>query len=279
VIAVSLRRAAAPALMVLFALAPPMRADDAEDAWKALVMKAIYAAGANDFLKAEQIFHKALHEAERLGPDDPRVGTTLSSLGIVYRSEKKLAEALSVFERAGGILDKAYGPESIDVADVNLNIASVLLDQGRHPAAIPYLKKCLTTYTSQLGGESLKTASVLCMTGESYRAQKADPEAEAPLRQCARIREADGGLINAPVGEALNSLALVYRQEGKNSLADQEFRLTGKIRERALGTMSPALADTLEAHASLLKTMGRNPEAQNDSTLAAAIRRDEHRNK
>jgi tetratricopeptide (TPR) repeat protein len=113
------------------------------------------------------------------------------------------------------------------------------------------------------------------MMGDSYRAQKFWQQAEAPLKRCAQIREVDGGIVNADLGEALNSLALVYMQEGKYALADSQFKLAEKIRERTLGIMSPELADTLEVHATMLKQMGRDQEANKDSTLAAAIRRAE----
>ncbi|MEP6715864.1 MAG: tetratricopeptide repeat protein, partial [Terriglobia bacterium] len=243
----SFGRAALPLLIAITAASPMLRADVADNAWKDLVMQGLYAAGANDFAKAEIIFRKALHEAEHFGAEDPRVGTTLNSVGLVYRSEKKFAEATAAFQQASAILEKAYGAQSIDVANSNYNIATALLDQGREADAIGYLRKCLLTYQKQFGGASLKTASVLCMIGDSYRLQRSPQEAEAPLKRCAQIREASGGLISAALGEALNSLALVYQQEGKFVLADQEFRLAEKIRERVLGITNPAFADTLEA--------------------------------
>jgi len=250
-------------------------ADPAEDAWKNFSLKALYAAGGKDYAKAEEFFLRAVHEAERFGPMDPRVGTTLNSLGLVYRAEKKFSEAEGVDRRALAILEKAYGEDSIDVGNVNYNVASVLIDQGKSPAALPFLEKSLAIYERQFGGNSIKTASVLCMMGDSYRAQKFWQQAEAPLKRCAQIREADGGIVNADLGEALNSLALVYMQEGKYALADSQFKLAEKIRERTLGIMSPELADTLEVHATMLKQMGRDQEADKDSTLAAAIRRAE----
>src|SRR5581483_10771228 len=144
-------------------LAPCARAADdlsnsAEDAWKNLVMQALYAAGEKDFAKSEQIFLKAVHEAERFGAGDVRVGTTLNSLGLVYRSEKKYGDANAAFRRALAILDKAYGPESIDVANVNFNVASVAMDEGKQQEALPFLLRSRIVFEKQLGGGSLKTA-------------------------------------------------------------------------------------------------------------------------
>lgn len=252
-------------------------AQDSDEGWKNLIMQALYAAGANDYAKSEQLFQRALKEAERFGPSDPRVGTTLNSLGLVYKAEKRYADADSTFRKSLTILEKAYGSSSIDVANINFNIATVLADQGKQPLALPFLEKSLSIYTRQLGGNSLKAGSVLCMIGDAHRVSKEWNLAEEPLRQCAEIREANGGVFNGDLGDALFSLAVVYQNLGKYALADPRFKLAEKIREKTQGIMSPGLADVLEAHSAMLKSMGRDLEANKDSTLAAAIRRNAHK--
>ena len=248
---------------------------DVEEKWKTLFMQALHAAGANDYSKAEQTFLAALKEAERFGADDARVGTTVNSLGLVYRSEKKYGEAEAAYRRALAILEKAYGDDSIDVANVNFNIATVMFDQGHQSSAMPFLQRTLGTYENMLGAQSLKTAAVFCMIGDAYRLDKELKQAEGPLRQCADIRESEGGMENAELADALHSLALVYQFEGKYALAEPRFTLAEKIREKTLGITSPLLAQTMEDHASLLKQMGRDKEATRLSTIAAAIRRTE----
>lgn len=264
---------------VPFALVPLAFAQDADEAWKSLVMQALDAAGASDYSKSEQVFLKAVHEAERFGPTDARVGTTLNSLGLVYRAEKKFSEAESAYQRAAAILETAYGTRSIDVANINFNIATVMIDQGRPAVALPVLQRTLGIYEMLLGGTSLKTAAVLCLIGNSHRLAKNYVDAEGPLRRCADIREADGGMQNPDLAEALHGLALVYQSQGKFNLADPRFTLAEKIRENTLGIMSPVLAQTLEDHALLLKQMGRDQDAEKRSKLASAIRRTQNRPK
>jgi tetratricopeptide (TPR) repeat protein len=251
--------------------------DDPDDAWKNLVMQALSSAGSGDYGKAEQIFQKALREAERFGPGDPRVGATLNSVGLVYKAEKRYAEADTSFRRSLAILEKVYGYQSIDVANINFNIATVLSEQGKSPAALPFLERSLVGYQRQLGPQSLKAASVLCMIGDAYKSAKDWTGAEGPLKQCAAIREANGGVFNAELGDALFSLAVVYDNEGKYALADPRFHLAEKIREKTLGIMSSGLADVLETHSVMLKKMGRDVESGKDAALAAAIRRNEHK--
>ncbi len=261
------------AVLAGFVLAPAARAqDDVEEKWKTLFMVALQSASTNDYAKSEQIFLAALKEAERFGADDARVGTTINSLGLIYRSERKYSEAEAAYRRALTILEKAYGDDSTDVANVNFNIATVMFDQGHQAGAMPYLQRTLSTYESMLGAGSLKTGAVLCMIGDSYRLDKDMKQAEAPLKQCADIRESEGGMENAELADALHSLALVLQGEGKYALAEPRFTLAEKIREKTLGITSPLLAQTMEDHASLLKQMGRDKEADRLSTMAKAIR-------
>ena len=266
--------------LTIFPIAPVLRAqDDAEEVWKTSFMQALYAAGAHDYPGAEQLFLKAMKVAERFGEDDARVGSTVNSLGLVYRSEKKYAEAEAAYRRALIVLTKAYGDTSIDVANVNYNIAAVMFDQGRQTAAVPFLQKTLSVYEAMLGAGSVKTASVLCMLGDSYRLNKDLKQAEGLLRRCADIRESDGGMQNSELADALQSLALVYEGQGKYALADPRFTLAEKIREKTLGITSPLLAETMEDHAALLKQMGRDREAARLETIAAAIRRTDKKSK
>lgn len=264
------------AALSCFLLPPPAHgAQGADEAWQNYVMQALYAAGAKDYAKSEGLFDKALHEAQRFGPADARIGTTLNSLGMVYRAEKKLNEADATFRRALPILETTFGSASLDTANVNFNIATVAIDAGKWAEALQFLKRCLQTYEDKLGQKSLKTGDVLCMQGEAWINLKSWPDAEAALKRCADIRESDGGVENAGLGEALHNLALAYQKQGKNSQAEPTFKLAAKIREKTLGIMSPALADSLEAHASVLKEMGRQADSEKDATLAAAIRRSE----
>jgi tetratricopeptide (TPR) repeat protein len=254
-------------------LIPAKSADNSEDAWKGLVMRALAIASNKDYGRAEQAFTQALHEAERFGADDARVGTTLNSLGLVYRAGNKLADAETAYRKALSILEKAYGPDSIDVGNVEFNIATVMFDQGHEITAMPFLDKSLAIYEKMLGATSLKTAGVLCMMGDSYRLGKNFKDAEGPLRRCADIRETNGGMQNPLLADALYSLALTYKGEGNYALAEPRFTLAEKIRENTLGLTSPLLAQTMEDHAELLKQMGRDKDAARLGVISGAIRR------
>ncbi|HEX4133175.1 MAG TPA: tetratricopeptide repeat protein [Bryobacteraceae bacterium] len=248
-------------------------AQDPEGPWRTQVLDALNAAGAKDYPKAEQAFLRAVQESAHFGSDDPRLGTTLNSLGLVYRAEKKYSEAEGAYRRALSIMEDAYG-SSIDTANLNFNIANVMFDQGHQAEALPNLQRTAAIYERLLGDDSMKTADVRCMEGDAYRLTKRYPESETALRKCADAREVNGGLItNGPLADALHSLALTLIQEGKFSAAEPRLKIAEQIRERTLGITSPILAQTMEDHISVLRELGRYKDAERLTTMAAAIRR------
>lgn len=251
-------------------------AQDVDSVWQNLLIQAQHAATAHDYAEAEHLFQSALHEAERFGPNDSRVASTLNGLGLAYKDAKRLTDAEAAFRRALAILAAGNAEETQAAADIDFSLASVLTESGKPSSALPLLAKSLSIYEKQTGGQSLKSASVQCAIGDVYRSVKAWSDAEGPLRRCAQIREAERGVLDADVGEAVYSLAIVYEKEGKYALAEPRYRLAEKIRESTQGITSPSFAQALESHAALLKVMGRDQEAAHDAALAAAIRRRKH---
>ena len=245
----------------------------ADAAWQALMTNGINAVTAKDYPKAEEQLQEALQIAARFPAGDARTGFTLNTLGLTYREEKRYSDSEKAFEKALGIFEQADGAGSLNVGNIDFNIASVLMAEGRYDNALPYIQKSQSIYLRILGPGSLKAASVLCMTGEVYRNQKKFQAAEIPLKQCADAREAAEGIESADFGDALYSLGLVYAQLGRYALADSTLKMTEKIREHTLGVTSPEFADALEAHAGVLKSMNRDPEAAREEAMAAAIHR------
>jgi tetratricopeptide (TPR) repeat protein len=247
-------------------------AQDVDELWNSLIARALGENTAKDYSRAEATYLQALHEAERFGPDDSRVATTLTNMGLNYRREKKFADAENAFRRALSIIEKqSDDDDSQEVADASFNLASAMVDQGHTAPAIPLIQKTLNVYESSLGGFHQKTGDALCLLGDAYRLQKSYLEAENPLRRCADIRQANSGVSDLEFADALHSLALAYMGDGKYALAEPRFTLAEKIREKNLGITSPLLAQTMQDHAVLLKKLGRDPEAARLSAMAAAI--------
>ena len=180
------------AAVALLAAAPYARAQD-EGPWKRFVVEGMNAAGEKDYAAAEKAFVKALSEAETFGPQNIRVGSTLNSLGLVYRAEKKYSEAEAAYRRAlrhhgSGLWRKPRR------RNVNFNLAGVLFDLGHQVEALPNLRTTLAIYERLLGENSLKTAATLCMEGEvlpSNEALSGIREGASGVRRYPRNRMAD----------------------------------------------------------------------------------------
>src|SRR6185503_17967867 len=120
------------ACAALFAADPPLSNEEVGAAWQTLVIAATRAAAAKDFKSSEELLQRAVKITSRFPAGDARVGTTQNTLGLVYREEKKYAEAAKAFESALMMLERSYGPESLDVANIDFNIGSVLIADGKY---------------------------------------------------------------------------------------------------------------------------------------------------
>jgi tetratricopeptide (TPR) repeat protein len=263
-----------PLLLLGVAVASMVFADeDADNAWKALIEAAGSAVAAKDLPQAEKLFGQAVQATSRFTPDDPRVGISYNYLGLICKEERKYPEAEKAYGKALAVLERVYGPASLDVGNVNFNLASVAMAEGHYDSALPYIARSRGIFETILGRESPKYQTALCMMGDSYRNLKKLDEARINLKLCADAREATGGVDNADLADALLSLGLVYEQQGRYDKADPTLKLAEKIREKTLGVTSPEFAEALDAHANVLKIMGRAAEADRESAMAAAIRR------
>ena len=261
-------------ILSFFAVAVCATAQE-EDQWRDRLTQAQRAAGSSQPAEAEQAYMKALHEAERFGPEDWRVGTTLQGLGEVYRTEKKLSEAVSTLQRALTVAGKNNDDDTAEVAGVRYDLGGALLDAGRPADAVIQARRALNSYQSVYGGTSAETAGAFCLLGDSLRLMRNFIDAENPLRRCADIREEKGGIDNLELADALYSLALACVGEKKYREAEPRFTMAEKIREKKLGITSPLLAQTMEDHAALLRVLGRDKEAERLEKISQAIRHSE----
>jgi len=126
---------------------------------------------------AEKSIKAALKEAERFGPQDPRLATTLHNLGELYQVQGKYAEAEPLYKRSLAIREKVLGPEHPYVATSLNNLASLYDTQGRYAETEPLYKRSLAISEKALGPEHPNVAQGL----ENYAMllRKTNREAEA----------------------------------------------------------------------------------------------------
>lgn len=85
--------------------------------------------------EAEGHFRMALVEAEKLGPNDPKVATTLNNLANCLRTQGKHGEAEPLYKRALEVKEKSAGPLHPDLVPILDNYAKLLRASGREQDA------------------------------------------------------------------------------------------------------------------------------------------------
>ncbi len=87
--------------------------------------------------EAEKSWSLGLEEAEKLGPDDSRLATSLHNMATVYSTQSKLAEIEQVYKRAATIYEKAQGHSHRDLAYTLNKLALLYMGLGRKAEAEP----------------------------------------------------------------------------------------------------------------------------------------------
>ena len=95
----------------------------AQSRWETNTAAGYEAYEQGDYAEAEKAWSAALQEAEKFGPEDPRMPTSLNNLATVYQAQGKYAEAEPLLKRALAIDQKALDPEHPDTVISLSNLA------------------------------------------------------------------------------------------------------------------------------------------------------------
>ena len=87
--------------------------------------------------EVERTLREAVQEAERLGPSNPFLLSSLYSLAAYYRDHQEFSKAEMVYQRALALKENSTGPEHPDVALILENYARLLKTANRQAEALP----------------------------------------------------------------------------------------------------------------------------------------------
>ncbi len=87
--------------------------------------------------EVERSLQDAIQQAERLGPSNPFLLTSLYSLAAFYRDQQEFSKAEMVYQRALALKENSTGPEHPDVALILENYARLLKTANRQAEALP----------------------------------------------------------------------------------------------------------------------------------------------
>jgi tetratricopeptide (TPR) repeat protein len=103
--------------------------------WERYNIAGQQALGRNSLPEAESHFRLALSEAEKLGPLDGKVATSLNSLANCLRQQMKYQEAEPLYIRALDIKKKTVGMRHTDLITIYENYAKLLRATGKEDQA------------------------------------------------------------------------------------------------------------------------------------------------
>src|SRR4030095_4016897 len=139
--------------------------------WNDAMNAASKALAESRYAEAERWLRTAVKEAEKFGPEDRRLGMTLSSLGAVVGYRGAYVEAEQRYQRSLAITEKAVGPGHVRVADGLTGLAQMFQMQGKVTEAQQLLERALAIREKVLGPEHPDVADGLNNLGALYKSQ------------------------------------------------------------------------------------------------------------
>jgi serine/threonine protein kinase/Tfp pilus assembly protein PilF len=229
---------------------------------------------AGDYRGAEKLYRDAVGEAERFGPEDPRLvrsvqrlGNALANLGRLPEAEALLRRSLAKWE------ERASGPD-MDLADNQVNLGSVLAREGRAGSgeAEALIQRALATKEKVLGPNDLGVAFVLQQLAFCYEIQSRHADAEPLLKRALAIFEAAPGSHDPGRAGVLNDLGWMYVRKGQPQQAEPRLQEALALRRRSLPPNHPAVSQSLVTLAAAEVALKKYSEAEPLLRQALVIR-------
>lgn len=191
-------------------------------------------------------------------------GQALDRLGAHVEAETLLRKAIAIDEIAGKI-DHVH-------ADTLIDLARVLLNQGRLADAEKLTRKAITTEKRTAGLAHSGYATAIRGLAIVLRERGRYEEAEQSLRESAIITKRIEGKKHPNYAVTISDLATVLVATGKRGAAEALFRESLAIIDKTLGTENSEYANTVHGLGRCLLEQHRYSEAETYLRTALSIR-------
>jgi tetratricopeptide (TPR) repeat protein len=220
-------------VILLLSIGQPAYALD-NTVWANDFKQAQSAAQQGQFGQSELLYAEAMKEAEKFGKQSSYVGITLTGLAALNQYKGKYAQAESLYGQALAIQQKSLPADSMHLAALYNNLASLYSRQNKIPEAIYCLRKSLPIVEKQRGPNATETLMVRQNLAElQTHVSSADPLPE--LKRTLAEREAKLGSNNKDVAQSLNNLANYYLAHDRLAEAEPLYKRALAISEAQLG--------------------------------------------
>ncbi|HEX8738142.1 MAG TPA: tetratricopeptide repeat protein, partial [Pyrinomonadaceae bacterium] len=167
---------------------------------------------------------KGLNEAERLAEEGERLFET-----------GKYVEAIGVMEKSLALQERFLGADSISVARLLNNLATLYDQMGDYERAEKAYQRAITIGEKTLGAENPDVAGMFLNLATMYQARGEYVLAEPIYRRSLLILEKALGTEHPVVAQTLGNLSQLYLALGDWARAESLSRRSLAIREKVLG--------------------------------------------
>ena len=208
------------------------------------------------------MFQQAAAAYDKCLEMDPINPTCLNNKAVTLSMLEDNKAALPLLLRARVVDLEQYGPNSLPVADCDLNIGSIAESAGDYHTAERFYDEAGQIYAATIAPNDPKLANFLNAKAAILEAHNEYAPAESNYRRAIDIDEGALGPTAFQVAILENNLASVLRKEGRYAEAERQYRAALDIDRRNMPANSPQTAEVLDNLAGLLKISGRPTEAQ-----------------
>jgi len=187
---------------------------------------------------AETYFNKAIALQKRYDRKDD-LAYSLNSLGYMYSSQGRYAEAEPLFKQALVMRQELLGDRHPSVATSLNNLAGLYSSQGRYEEAEPLFKQALALSQELLGDRHPSVATSLNNLAVLYKSQGRYEESEPLYKQSLAMRQELLGDRHPDVAGSLFNLAVLYHDMERPSEALNLIQRSIQIYEQTLGVNHP----------------------------------------
>ena len=216
--------------------------------------------------ETSELLEEALRIERKRRDETPDVSAlplakTLGNLGVQRLEVDRFAEARALFQEAIALSHGAGGDQRSEIAQLQVNLASLEMETGHLAVAEHLLREALDTERNVLGPEHPKVALTLGLLAMTLR-QSGDLEGPEPLyREAIAIARGAFGDEHPEVSTKLNNFAALLRSRGEYEEAAELFAQVLELDQRLLGADHVYVAFSMDNLATVLTELGRLDEA------------------
>lgn len=231
-------------------------------------------AGTLDLANAERWTRYARVAVDRYGAPRELEASLANNEAVLRARQGRYADALTLHQKALGLREAVFGPESPLAARSHNNLGATLRSLGRTEEAVTSFRRALAIEERLLAPDHPAVADTLNNLGNALHTLAREQEAIDVLRRSLTIREKVFGADSPKVAQSLSNLGAVWLDADQPREAKTALVRALAIKERTAGPRSATVAITLTNLAIAQRRVGELDAALASDRRALEVRRE-----